>query len=162
MKYNIKSFLIVGILFVGIFFILNKYNIEDDKTAQSEVASNISDTIKINDVVLKVEVASTNIKRTKGLSGRESLSSDTGMLFVFSNSGKYSFWMKDMNFPIDIIWIDENFKIVEIEKDAKPESYPKSLGGVMDSKYVLETVSGFSDKNNIKIGDTVSFFLNEI
>jgi len=158
MKNKIKSFLIIILLFVCIFLILNKnYQNKILKENQNINSSNTIYSVKINETVLKVEVASSNNERAKGLSGRESLSADTGMLFVFNNSGKYSFWMKDMNFPIDIIWIDENSKIVFVEKDAKPESYPTLLGGLVDAKYVLETVSGFASKNNIKIGDTVDF-----
>ena len=158
MKNKIKPFLIIILLFVCIFSILNKnYQNKILKENQTTNSSNIINRVKINDIVLKVEVASSNKERAKGLSDRESLSADTGMLFVFNNSGKYSFWMKDMNFPIDIIWIDENSKIVFIEKDAKPESYPALLGGLVDSKYVLETISGFASKNNIKIGDRVDF-----
>jgi len=158
MKNKIKPFLIIILLFVCIFLILNKnYQNKILKENQNINSSNTIHSVKINEAVLKVEVASNNTERAKGLSGRESLSADTGMLFVFNNSGKYSFWMKDMNFPIDIIWIDENSKIVFIEKDAKPESYPALLGGLVDSKYVLETVSGFTSKNNIKIGDRVDF-----
>jgi hypothetical protein len=158
MKENIKSYLIIILFFICIFLIVNQnYEINILKKNETINSSNTINGVKINDIVLKVEVASSNIERAKGLSDRESLSADTGMLFVFNNSGKYSFWMKDMNFPIDIIWIDENSKIVFIEKDAKPESYPALLGGLVDSKYVLETVSGFTSKNNIKIGDTVNF-----
>jgi len=158
MKNKIKPFLIIILLFVCIFLILNKnYQNKIFKENQNINSSNTIHSVKINEAVLKVEVASSNTERAKGLSGRESLSADTGMLFLFNNSGKYSFWMKDMNFPIDIIWIDENSKIVFIEKDAKPESYPALLGGLVDAKYVLETVSGFASKNNIKIGDRVDF-----
>lgn len=158
MKHNIKSFLIVIILFICIFFILTRNNIINTNKETDQVISGVINSVKINDVILKVEVAMTSEEHAKGLSDRESLDADAGLLFFFNNSGKYPFWMKDMNFPIDIIWIDENYTIVFIEKNAKPESFPSLLGGKVQSRYVLETASGFSQKNNIKIGDTVSFF----
>ena len=82
------------------------------------------------------------------------------MLFVFDHPAQYPFWMKDMNFPIDIIWIDENLKVIFIKKNAVPESYPEVFTSPQNSKYVLEVVAGFSDKYNIKIGDKVeNYFL---
>jgi uncharacterized membrane protein (UPF0127 family) len=65
--------------------------------------------------------------------------------------------MKDMNFPIDIIWISEDLNIVYIKKDARPELFPESYRPETKAKYVLEVVSGFSEKNNLKVGDRVEF-----
>ena len=68
--------------------------------------------------------------------------------------------MKDMNFSIDMIWISENMKVVYIKKNARPESYPESYGpegNDKPAKYILEINSGFSEKNNLKIGDSVLF-----
>jgi uncharacterized membrane protein (UPF0127 family) len=81
------------------------------------------------------------------------------MLFVFENPDDYFFWMKDMNFSIDMIWIGEDRKIVYIKKDAKPEDYLKSFGPPEDNpaKYVLEVVSGFSDTHDLQEGDEVEF-----
>jgi uncharacterized membrane protein (UPF0127 family) len=161
MKSNIKFILIILLFFLCIFLVFNKNNINNivnnKQEATRQVEKNIN-LVKINDVFLNVEVVSTNESRAKGLSGRESLREDSGMLFIFNNTGNYLFWMKDMNFPIDIIWIDENYKIVLIEKNIKPDSYPALYGGGSQAKYVLETISGFSDTNNVKIGDTVYFF----
>jgi len=155
MKYNIKSLLIVLLLFLCIFLVINN-NKNRDQLENNTINSNNINAVQIKDTILKVDVAYTREQHAKGLSGRESLSPDSGMLFVFNNSGQYLFWMKDMNFPIDIIWVDENYKIVFIEKNAKPESYPSLFGGKVDSKYVIETVSGFSDKNKLQVGDQVS------
>ena len=63
-----------------------------------------------------------------------------------------------MNFPIDIIWIGEDMKVVYIKKNAQPISYPESYSPTIDAKYVLEVVANFSDKNNLKEGDSVEFF----
>jgi uncharacterized membrane protein (UPF0127 family) len=65
--------------------------------------------------------------------------------------------MKNMNFPIDIIWIGEDLRVVYIKKDAKPESYPEAFTPNQDAKYVLEVFSSFSEKNNLKVGDRVEF-----
>ena len=67
-----------------------------------------------------VEVADTLNEREKGLSGKQSLEINKGMLFIFEKETLSGFWMKDMNFPIDIIWIDKNMRIIGIEKSPVP------------------------------------------
>ena len=79
------------------------------------------------------------------------------MLFVFDKPGQYPFWMKDMNFAIDIIWIGEDLRVVYIKKDARPELYPETYTPTENAKYVLEVPAGFSEKNNLKVGDSASF-----
>lgn len=118
--------------------------------------------IEIANHLINVEIADTNAKRELGLSGHAPLLDDQGMLFIFNNIGKYSFWMKDMLFPIDIIWlipsnIEGIVNVVYIEKNAQPNSYPATFGGKVDAQYVLEVNAGFSDKNNLKIGDQIKF-----
>lgn len=105
----------------------------------------------------KVDVAETRYFLERGLSGRESLKSNEGMFFIFQKPDKYGFWMKDMSFPIDIIWFDESLKVVHIEKDVKPETYPKVFTPESNSEYVLEVSSGQVDILNIKIGDRAEF-----
>jgi uncharacterized membrane protein (UPF0127 family) len=106
---------------------------------------------------VKVDLALSTEAQAKGLSGRASLPEGEGMLFVFDVPGKHRFWMQDMNFPIDIIWITDNMQIVYIEKNAAPESYPETFGPDAYAKYVLEVPAGFSDKNAVKVGDPVKF-----
>ncbi len=112
---------------------------------------------RVGGVSIKLELAINKNDQIRGLSGRESLDQDSGMLFVFQKPGKYYFWMKDMNFPIDMIWINENNEIVYIKKEASPDDYLATYGPEEDSKYVLEINSGLSDKYNIKTGDKVEF-----
>lgn len=109
---------------------------------------------------IKIEIADTDAKRTKGLSNRQSLDEDTGMLFVMEQTKKTIFWMKDTLIPLDIIWI-KNGVITGIEENVKTEI------GVDDSKlkryqspgevdFVLEVNAGFSSKNGIKPGQKIS------
>ena len=109
--------------------------------------------VKIAGQNVEVGLAATLKSQTQGLSGRKSLGENEGMLFVFDHAGVYPFWMKDMNFAIDIIWLDENYRVVYIKKNAEPSSYPETFSPEMEAKYVLEVVAGFSDKNNLKVGD---------
>lgn len=154
----IKYLIISGLLiFLVIFFVFNyskNKDIPESKNVYLEDSSYSDRTLNIKDIVIFVDVAEDNIARAQGLSGRKSLKDDQGMLFIFETLGIYKFWMKDMNFPIDIIWFDGNQKIVYIEKNVLPESYPKLFGPDEETKYVLEVVAGFSQKNDLKVGDT--------
>ena len=115
--------------------------------------------VRIGGTEIPVEVAKTDQERAKGLSGRDFLEPDKGMLFVFSQPGNYNFWMPDMNFPIDIIWITGG-KIVGIEKDVPNEFDPQNPVFYLPPKpveYVLEVNAGFVQAHGIKIGDDVIF-----
>ncbi|MDO8430689.1 MAG: DUF192 domain-containing protein [Candidatus Taylorbacteria bacterium] len=98
-------------------------------------------------------IADTPETHTQGLSNRESLPENTAMLFIFETPDKYGFWMKDMKFSIDIIWLDEKGKIIHIEKDVKPETYPDVFFPPENSLYVLETNAGFAEKNHLMVGN---------
>ena len=113
--------------------------------------------LEIGGKIVKVDISDNDCKRIQGLSGRKGMSEDTGMIFIFENSGSYGFWMKDMNFPIDILWIDKDFNITGIEKSVATSTYPEILGEKYLAKYVLELSSGFSEKNNIKVGNKIIF-----
>ena len=110
----------------------------------------------INDAEIAVEIADTTEKQKLGLSGRESLPETEGMLFVFPDKRQRKFWMKDMKFAIDIIWIDDN-RVVEITKGLQPprgESIPSYTTKNSVDK-ALEVNAGFIDKHDIKVGDVV-------
>lgn len=118
--------------------------------------------LKVGEKNISIEMADTDQKRTLGLSYLKKLPENSGMLFIFEKEGYYPFWMKDMNFPIDIIWIDKEKKIVYFENNASPESFPKFFYAQKDgvpilSLYVLEVPAGFLVENNIKIGDSIDF-----
>lgn len=105
----------------------------------------------------KVLFSDTPELRTKGLSGRASLGTDEVMLFVFEREVRNFFWMKDMLFSIDIVWLDADKQIIHIEKNVSPETFPKSFGPDENSKYVLEFKAGTADSVGMKRGDRVSF-----
>src|SRR3989344_573955 len=107
MKKNIPSFVLAVVFFILLFVIPKQHR-------------NIK-AIQIMGQNIRVNLATTDAAREQGLSGRENLKEEEGMLFVFDYPDKYSFWMKDMNFPIDMIWIIENKKIIYIKKGDKVE-----------------------------------------
>ena len=114
-------------------------------------------TIMIDDKILEVQIAETPAQHTRGLSWSEKLPYDEGMLFVFDGSGTRSMWMIGMLFNLDIIWLDENYNVVAIEKNVPScvnspiEVVACRENGVSgdNAKYVLEVTAGFVDKFNI-------------
>lgn len=126
----------------------------------SPIKKDVSKTIKINNLEIKVEIAKSNEERSKGLSNRTQLDSNTGMVFVFSKDSKPIFWMKDTKIPLDIVWINDN-KIIGIEKNVQPEigindRNLKKYPAPASIDYVLEINGGITDKNNIKVDQTIS------
>lgn len=113
--------------------------------------------VSVGDTILNVAISDTDEERSRGLSGHKTLLLNEGMLFVFERPSRYGFWMKDMNFGIDIIWIDENKKIIYMEENILPESFPKIFQPNASALYVLEVPSGLIFANKIKIGDSVIF-----
>lgn len=111
---------------------------------------------RLGDVLINLEVADTPAERALGLSGRASLAPDQGMMFVFPNAGQWGIWMKDMKFPLDIIWLDEQKEIVHIEENVLPETYPKVFTPLVPAKYVLEVNAGFVKSQGIKINAILS------
>ena len=155
MKISFQRILVLGFFLVLVFLLVGKQTDKSAKEINKEESS--TQYIKISGTMIKTELALTPAEKEQGLSGRSMSAEDESMLFVFDQPGKYAFWMKDMNFAIDIIWLGEDLRIVYIKKDARPESYPEIFSPEQDSKYVLEVVSGFSDKNNLKVGDKMEF-----
>src|SRR3989344_4432018 len=104
------------------------------------------------------EVRDTPGARERGLSLRDSLEEDTGMLFVFPNDARHSFWMKDMKFPIDIVWISKEGKVVDIQHEVAPETYPEYSFAPQDiARYVLELRAGWAKEHDVSVGGVVEF-----
>ncbi len=153
MKFKKYSIFIVSAFFlviIGLF--LTSQNIFLRKTTGDDIKY-----VKIAGQIVKVDLALTKKDQEKGLSGRENIKENEGMLFIFSKPQRNYFWMKDMNFPIDMIWINDDLKVIYIKKGAQPSSYPNSFGPGVDNRYVLEVFDGFSEKNNLEVGNRVEF-----
>jgi len=111
--------------------------------------------IKVDDVLLQVQIADTEPRRVRGLMFQDQLPYDQGMIFVFPQSGLYSIWMLNMQFPLDMIWFDQDGKVVHIETDVPPCKNAleittcQSIIPEGESVYVLEVTSGFVEQNNI-------------
>lgn len=113
-------------------------------------------TIKVDDIVLQVEIADTDPARARGLMFSNKLPYDKGMIFVFNDEQVRSMWMLNMQFPLDLMWFDHEGNVVHIEKNAKPcksalETMACTFQNAENKKaqYVLEVTAGFVDKYNI-------------
>lgn len=114
----------------------------------------------IGKVSIELLVADEPEEQSLGLGQRESLPENQGMIFIFSKLGKPVFWMKDVNFPIDIIWLKNN-KVVEITKKVQteigePDSSLEIYSPSVEADTVIEVNAGWSDRNNLKPGDVLT------
>lgn len=112
--------------------------------------------VKLDNIVLEVQIADTDARRARGLMFQDQLPFDQGMLLVFDSPNKRSIWMLNMQFSLDALWIDDNGKIVHIEKNIPPcktaletVTCPSYKGNGKDAQYILEVTAGFVEKNNI-------------
>ena len=126
-------------------------NIDENPTLPTEQ-------VTINNAVFDVEIASTMLEQARGLSNRPSLGANDGMLFVFSSGGTQSFWMKDMNFPLDIIWISGTTVVGFSQNDPAEPNTPNPMSSIVTSPpntdKVLEVNAGTVAKYNIQVGDS--------
>ncbi len=115
-------------------------------------SSNKITSIDIDGFTLTVEIVDTPESRSRGLSGREGLADDAGMLFVFNEAGIFGFWMKDMLFSIDMAWLNDDFCIVYLARNVSPETYPTVFAPSVPARYVIEAKAGFFGSHNLKKG----------
>ena len=113
--------------------------------------------VQIGGSLVQAIVADSSAERSKGLSGTSDLAPNQGMLFVFPQDGEHGMWMKDMKYPIDIIWLSSDKKVVDIEANAAPSSYPNVFTPSGSARYVLEVPGGFAASANIRIGVQADF-----
>lgn len=116
-----------------------------------------TNTITINGQTIDVDVARTEGEREQGLSGRQPLAADQGMLFLFPKPDTYGFWMKDMNFSIDMIWIGVDRHILYIVPNAAPDTYPHVFAPPTPATVVLEVPANTATRLGWKPGDKVMF-----
>lgn len=113
--------------------------------------------IRTPKMLIRAEVADDETERVEGLSGRSGLDANKAMLFVFEKPGIQGIWMKDMKFAVDIVWLDGNKKVIKIEENVKPSSYPEIYGPPVKSLYVIEFASGQTSVLGVKINQTLSW-----
>ncbi len=133
--------------------------------SQTWMASNDTKSIQRAEIVfpnserIYAELAVTQKQKRQGLSGRESMLVSEGMLFMYGTEEKPSYWMKDMHFPIDIIWL-RNGEIIDIHKNLQPESPARTLYTPSEAiDQVLEVNSGLVEEFQLKEGELLDIRL---
>lgn len=112
---------------------------------------------RVNNFNFVYEKALTNEQREKGLMFRTSLAKNAGMLFVFEQEDLRNFWMKNTYISLDIIFLDKNFKVVNLHTYTQPNQTNTIYPSIYPSMYVVEFNAGTSLENNIQIGDKFLF-----
>lgn len=143
--YVLVSILIIAALVAGFFAIKSQV----DKVVYKEV--------KIANNTFRLELADTATAREKGLSERDSIPPNSGMLFDFKAYGDWQMWMQQMRFPIDIAWLDKEGRVVYIKANAQPGDYPEVYHPNQPSWYAIELNAGTLQKLGVKVGDTIQF-----
>lgn len=156
-KFTVQAILLIAVIGFAIFFFNTKGQIPNLPFLPQQP---VFKELQIDDTKIKVEVADTQAKRSKGLGGKQSLASDEGMLFVFPKADKYPFWMKGLAFPLDFVWIRGEV-VVDILQDVQPpspgqtdDSLPIYLPREEVDK-VLEINAGTIQRLDIKVGDAI-------
>jgi uncharacterized membrane protein (UPF0127 family) len=112
--------------------------------------------VTVGNVPIRAEIARSIEERKEGLSDRDGLPENEGMLFDFGESGTYGIWMKDMKFSLDILWVSGDMSVTTIKENISPETYPEVFYSDGEARYVLELPAGFVNDHNIQIGDKVN------
>jgi len=104
-------------------------------------------TIRLSDQTFQTEIADTDTERRQGLGGRQGIAENEAMLFVFdSESDQYCFWMKDVNFPLDIMWFDDQKQFVDAVYNLDPATYPETFCPESAARYVIEVKGGVGER----------------
>ncbi|HTH93217.1 MAG TPA: DUF192 domain-containing protein [Candidatus Paceibacterota bacterium] len=132
----------------------------NDQTSSSRAISDnqiYNQTLMAGSLAIPTSIADTDAEREQGLSDTASLPANSGKLFIFPTPGNYGFWMKDMNYALDFVWISKDMKIVGITPEVGPSTYPNIYYPPSPAQYVLEVNSGFSTRHNLSVGEQLSF-----
>lgn len=105
---------------------------------------------------ITLETVSTPDLRRQGLSGRNAMPITEGMLFVFEQPNNLCFWMKDMSFGLDMIWLDASKEIVKIDRNVDPETYPRTFCPSVLTQYVIELNKGMAEAIDLRVGDHIA------
>lgn len=149
MKIKLCFFVGAGLLLVGYLFLISSREVAPNNTEKTGV-------IGIGSLTIPVLIVNTPESRERGLSGRTALPQDSGMFFDMKSDGNHGIWMKEMYFPIDILWIDSSLRIITIEAFVAPDSYPKVFYPTRSARYVLEVHADFATLHGITLGDQIT------
>ena len=152
MWHIVRDLIIIIAIAVTILFVYRVYG----GALISYFFGGVEGTMYLEGTPIVVTVADEPEEHRLGLSGVSSLGEFEGKLFVFSKEGFYHMWMKDMLIPIDIIWIDNKYQVVHIERNVKPDTYPKTFVSPVPARFVVEVNAYVTDNVSLAVGDKVT------
>lgn len=165
MKGKFRLSAVGAVIFLVVAGLLGISGYKTSPSTEINPQPSVSRTIQLHGQTIRVLLADTPETRQIGLGGRDRLAQDEGMLFIFPEDGTYAFWMKDMRFSIDILWLSAPDRlsrdgsatatVVHIAPDVSPDTYPQDFMSTKPARYVLELPAGFVRENNVTIGDIV-------
>jgi uncharacterized membrane protein (UPF0127 family) len=141
---------------IVVFVLLALYSVFSSRNTEVQ-AIEYREHAQLKGVEMTLARVTTREQEKRGLSFQKSIGDSDGLLFIFEKPDRQGIWMKDMLFPIDVFWFDENFRVVYIKKNFTPDSYPLSVYPDTPALYVLETKAGFADEHGITLGDSLTF-----
>lgn len=131
-------------------------NIDFTKEGELSIFKKSTDTLLTK---LNIEIAETDYETQTGLMYRKGMEQNQGMLFIFPDEAMHSFYMKNTQFPLDIIYIDKDFKVASMQENAAPLN-EGGLSSKVPIKYVLEVNGGYAERQGMSVGDSISFTRN--
>lgn len=155
-----RVFVLLLVITIPVLFVL--INLDGESEARHIIPGNDATSairfaggsyLSLGPTIFSIDVARSSGDRAQGLSGVESMPKDAGLLFMMGSTGHHSFWMKDMNFPIDIIWFNDDLEVVDITENISPDSYPEVFKPAVPARYVLEINAGLAKLYGITIGE---------
>jgi uncharacterized membrane protein (UPF0127 family) len=116
-----------------------------------------TETLQLQNRTISLEVADTQAKQELGLGQRDSLANNKGMIFTYAQEKELCFWMKDMHFPIDMVWLDGDKRVIHLEANVSPDTYPKTYCPDKPAQYVVELNANVAGQSGIRIGQQLKF-----
>jgi uncharacterized membrane protein (UPF0127 family) len=149
-KMRLLGMIALGVAVVAVIVIALLWRASPQPAALSP---SVQPVVVLDGQTINVELEKTPADQELGLGGRTGLPDHSGMLFIFPDDAQHMFWMKDMQFSIDMIWFSADGTVIYIQPDVSPDTYPEAFGPSAPSRYVLEVPANFASTYQIKIGD---------
>ncbi len=151
---RVSLFSVLAVALVGVAIAAFIEQHRDDESVNCTVLSSQPARDK---VCVELEPVRSRESLTRGLSGRESMSFNEGMLFDFQSEGEHCMWMKDMNFSLDMIWLNRDGQVVDVIRDIQPDTYPDQVfcNETAPAQYVIEVNAGVAESANIILGQQI-------
>lgn len=111
--------------------------------------------IEVDTECIELEYVVTAKDKETGLAKYDSMTSTQGMVFVYDVPGKACMWMKGMNFSIDIVWLDNDKRVINTATNVSPDTYPRSFCSTQPAQYVIELAAGVADQAKLKPGQQI-------